>query len=177
MTDYFGIPARWEIPDYVWGQSFDDMAIDGRDHREGVALWLGTIDGADLARVSRTVLLRGPGLFKTYNQLAISADLMNAVADAALDLDLMLVGQIHSHSPLGSTELSYPDRYLGITEPGYLSLVAPDFALRPETRLEDCGVHLHEGETGWRRLGLEEIARRFTRPVGSPIAPLTVGSD
>ncbi|WP_395612165.1 hypothetical protein [Allosphingosinicella sp.] len=174
MTDFFAIPDRWEIPDYVWQQSFDDMAIDGRRQREGVALWLGEADD-HVAKATQVVLLRGPGVIKSINQLMISADLMNVVADAALARDLILVGQIHSHHPLASTDLSYPDRHMGITSPGYLSLVAPDFAQRAKTQIGDCGVHVHEGKSGWRRLPVGEIARRIDMPVRPPLAPLILG--
>ena len=176
MTDFFAIPERWEIPAYVWQQSFEDMAIDGRSQREGVALWLGDADD-HIARATQVVLLRGPGVIKRIDQLIISAQLMNVVADAALARDLILVGQIHSHHPLASTNLSYPDRHMGITAPGYLSLVAPDFAQRARTEIEDCGVHVHEGERGWRRLPLGEIVRRFDMPACSPVAPLVLGDN
>jgi len=174
VTDFFAIPDRWEIPDYVWHQSLDDMAIDGRLQCEGVALWLGDADDY-VARVKQVVLLRGPGVIKRINQLTISAELMNVVADAALERELILVGQIHSHHPLASTDLSYPDRHMGITAPGYLSLVAPDFAQREKTQIEDCGVHVQEGERGWRRLPVAEIARRIDMPSRPPFAPLILG--
>lgn len=174
MTGYFAVPARWELPDYVWNQSFVDMARDGAVGREGVALWLGQVVD-DVAKATQVVLLRGPGVLKRSNQLAISADLMNLVADEALERDLMLIGQIHSHGPFASTDLSYPDRYLGITEPGYLSLVAPNFAMNCRTPLRNCGVHVHEGESGWRRLHDSELTQRFHQPVREPISPLIVG--
>jgi proteasome lid subunit RPN8/RPN11 len=176
VTAFFAIPDRWEIPDYVWQQSFDDMAGDGRLQREGVALWLGDADD-HVARVTQVVLLRGPGVIKRIDQLIISAEVMNNVADAALARDLILVGQIHSHHPLASTDLSYPDRHMGITSPGYLSLVAPDFAQRENRQIEDCGVHVHEGEGGWRRLPVGEIARRFEMSARPPLAPLILGQD
>jgi proteasome lid subunit RPN8/RPN11 len=156
MTDYFRIPASWTLPEFVWRQSLDDMAIDGAKGCEGVALWFGAIEG-ETAAIRQCILLRGPGVLKRPNQLAIDAALMNKVTMAAIERGLILVGQIHSHGPFATTDLSYPDRYLGITEPGYLSLVAPDFALRPDTGLSDCGIHLHEGESGWRRLSTGEI--------------------
>lgn len=176
MIDYFAIPARWELPNYVWKQSFEDMARDGAVGREGVALWLGQIDD-DVAVATQVVLLRGPGVLKRPNQLAISADLMNLVSDEALERGLILVGQVHSHGPFASTDLSYPDRHLGITEPGYLSLVAPNFATNHDTQLHDCGVHVHEGQSGWRRLSESELSRRFHQSIREPISPLIVGGE
>ncbi len=150
------------------------MALDSAKGCEGVALWLGRHhEGA--AVISACVLLRGPGVVKRPNHLSISAGLMNQVTMAALELDLILIGQVHSHSPLASTDLSYPDRYLGITERGYLSLVAPDFAQNPATRLAHCGVHVHEGAAGWRRMAAAEISSRFELPDLTPHAPLVIG--
>ncbi|MBN8847145.1 MULTISPECIES: hypothetical protein [unclassified Sphingomonas] len=174
MTDFFEMPERWVLPDFIWKQSLEDMALDGAKGCEGVALWLGRHhEGA--AVISACVLLRGPGVVKRPNHLSISAGLMNQVTMAALELDLILIGQVHSHSPLASTDLSYPDRYLGITERGYLSLVAPDFAQNPATRLAHCGVHVHEGAAGWRRMAAAEISSRFELPDLTPHAPLVIG--
>lgn len=174
MTDFFAMPERWVLPGFIWKQSLEDMALDGAKGCEGVALWLGRHhEGA--AVISACVLLRGPGVVKRPNHLSISAGLMNQVTMAALELDLILIGQVHSHSPLASTDLSYPDRYLGITERGYLSVVAPEFAQNPATRLAHCGVHVHEGEAGWRRMAAAEISSRFELPDLTPRAPLVIG--
>lgn len=174
MTEFFQMPDRWVLPEFVWRQSLNDMALDGAKGCEGVALWLGRhLEGA--AVISTCVLLRGPGVIKHPNHLSISAGLMNQVTMAALELDLFLIGQVHSHSPYASTDLSYPDRYLGITEHGYLSLVAPDFAQNPATRLAHCGVHVHEGDAGWRRMAVAEISSRFDMPDLSFNPPLVLG--
>ena len=176
MTEYFDVPDRWVLPDYVWRQSLRDMALDGTQGREGVALWLGEIEG-NIATAHQCVLLRGPGVTKRRDQLVINADLMNQVTVAALERELILVGQIHSHGPFASTDLSYPDRYLGITEPGYLSLVAPDFGMNPHTEPQDCGVHVHEGATGWRRMTVSEVGTRFDLPQRQECPPLIVGGE
>jgi hypothetical protein len=174
MTEFFEIPERWVLPEFIWRQSLDEMALDGARGCEGVALWLGRhFKGA--AVISTCVLLRGPGVVKRPDHLSINAGLMNQVTMAALELDLFLIGQVHSHSPYASTDLSYADRYLGITERGYLSLVAPDFAQKPATRLVDCGVHVHGGEAGWRRMAAAEISRRFDLPELAPSSPLVIG--
>lgn len=59
--------------------------------------------------------------------------------------------------------------------PHYLSVVAPDYALRPETRIEDCGVHVFEPSRGYRRLTNEEIAARVKVIPGAAAPFLTVG--
>ena len=69
------------------------------------------------------------------------------------------------------------DRNFGIRVPYFLSLVAPDYAQRPDTRLEDCGVHVFEPGTGFRRLPPSEVARRILFVPGVPLPLLTVGEE
>lgn len=176
MSAYFDIPDKWVLPEFAWEQSIADMALDGRIPREGVAMWLGTHEGS-IAEIKQVILLRGPGVIKRPYHLAISDELMNDVTDVAIEEGLVLIGQIHSHGPLAGTDLSWPDRNLGLNSPGYLSLVAPDFALRPQTRLEDCGVHIFEANSGWRRLPRDEVDRRFSQPTGFGQRPIFIGEE
>jgi hypothetical protein len=141
-------------------ESCREMARDGLSGNEGVMLWLGRRQGGTAA-VTHLVALRGPEILKRPDQLVIQAGLLNEVTDLAIKLGVHLVGQIHSHGSLCGTDLSYADRTLGIRVPFFLSLVAPDYALRPYTAIEDCGIHLFEPKTGWRRLPIAEIKSRI----------------
>jgi hypothetical protein len=152
------------------------MARDGLLGNEGVALWLGR-RGNGRAEVTHLVALRGRGVIKRPDQLVLQPQLVNDVTDLAIKLGVTLVGQIHSHGKLYGTDLSYADRTFGITVPYFLSLVAPDYALRPQTRLEECGVHLFEPGVGFRRLPPAELSRRVFLVSGDPIPLLTVGEE
>lgn len=173
----FFTPIRtWSIPGSTLAESFREMARDGIDGNEGVALWLGQRrDGH--AEVTHVVALRGPGVIKRPDQLVIEAHLLNDVTDLAIELNAVLVGQIHSHGELFGTDLSYADHTFGIRVPYYLSLVAPDYALRPETRLEDCGIHLFEPGFGFRRFSTTEAGARIRIVPSPPIPVLTVGEE
>src|SRR5438128_2331576 len=110
----------WLLPREALSLSMNEMAIDGRLGREGVALWLGKRENA-VATITHVVALRGRGVSKRFDLLNISAELLNDVTDVAIDLGIMLVGQIHSHAPNFSTDLSPTDRMYGINVPDYLS--------------------------------------------------------
>jgi len=164
----------WLLPRAALDASMREMAIDGRLGREGVALWLGKREGGSAA-VSHVVVLRGPGVIKRRDLLQISADLLNDVTDVAIELGLMLVGQIHSHGLEFGTNLSNTDRRYGIMVPDYLSVVAPDFALRNSTTITDCGVHVFVAGSGYRRFPTNEIIQRVHVSDVSEVPVLTVG--
>jgi len=92
-------------------------------------------------------------------------------------LGVVLVGQIHSHGELYGTDLSYADRTFGIAVPYFLSLVAPDYALRPQAHLKDCGVHVFERGCGFRRLFAAEVARRLLIIPAAPVSVIIVGEE
>ena len=163
----------WELPVAAFEASLAEIAPDGRRGNEGVALWLGS-RSMTVATIAYVIALRGPGIVKLPDQLSISAELLNEVTDVAIELGCYLVGQIHSH-PASWVDLSIPDKRYGIQVGGYLSVVAPHFAQRPNTRLEDCGVHLLEGGL-WRRFETQELARRVAL-VNKPARVITVGGE
>jgi hypothetical protein len=173
---FFTPIATWRLPESALAASCREMARDGVAGNEGVALWLGR-RGDGQAEITHVVALRGPGVLKRPDQLVIRPHLLNEVTDLAIELDVMLVGQIHSHGELYGTDLSYADHTFGIKVPYFLSLVAPDFALRPHTRLEDCGIHVFEPGSGFRRLHTVEAADRIRLMPSSPVPVLTVGQE
>ena len=164
-------PELWKLPAAAMQASLAEMAPDGVRGCEGVALWLGRRSGAT-AEITHVVALRGPGILKLPDHLSISPELLNEVTDVAIELDCYIVGQIHSH-PDAWVDLSIPDQRYGIRTEGYLSVVAPFFAQRPDTTLADCGVHLFDGGH-WRRLDPSELARRVGLGDG-PVPVIAVG--
>lgn len=171
---FFTPVITWTLPESILSESCREMARDGAEGNEGVALWLGRRWGGQ-AEVTHLIVLRGPGVVKRPDQLVIRPGLLNEVTDHAIELGVTLVGQIHSHGELFGTDLSYADHTLGIKVPYYLSLVAPDFAVRPVTRLEDCGIHVFEPGTGFRRLSAAEAGRRIKLVPSPPAHLVTIG--
>lgn len=169
---FFNVPARWRVPLHALQLSFGEMARDGQHSCEGVALWLGCRDGED-AVLTHVVALRGGGVVKRPDYLFISPDLINEVADVAAESGTYLLGQIHSHGPGYGVHLSDTDKRYGIAVPGYLSAVAPDYAMRNSTPVTDCGFHLYENKL-WRRLGNQEVAARLHIERDTQVALVTV---
>jgi len=156
---YYPQVDEWLIPEEALSLSFQEMARDGLRGNEGIALWLGERKGGH-ATVSHVLALRGRGVIKRPDFLSISPDYMNAITDFAIGQDLVLVGQIHSHGPLHGVNLSPTDTQFGVQVPGYLSIVAPDYALRPPQGVDYCGVHVFDFGQGYRRLSLAEVVQR-----------------
>lgn len=173
---YFSVPNRWQIPADAVRHSFTEMAQDGTRGREGIAMWLGRYDG-DTAIITHVTLLRGPGVQKAPDRLLITADLVNDLTDIAIANNVTLIGQIHSHGPLYGIDLSAVDRRAGIAVPGYLSAVAPDYALRSSTTLEECGIHLYTPAQGWQRLSPQDVRERISIVDGIHVPVLIAGTD
>lgn len=165
---------RWLIPASAWSESFREMAIDGQLGNEGVALWLGRREG-DQAEITHVLALRGPEVIREPDLLVVGASLLNDVTDLVIELGVRLIGQIHSHGTRYGTNLSYSDHRNGIKTPGYLSVVAPDYGVRPGTRLAQCGIHVFEKDRGFRRLTNDEVRRRVLVVEGLSIQTIVLG--
>lgn len=157
---YFPTVDRWSLSETALQLSMTEMSRDGAHGNEGVAMWFGK-RSQGRATITHVVALRGRGVIKRPAQLIIQESVFAAVTEAAIDLGVSLIGQIHSHGPGHGVDLSPTDRMYGVVVPYYLSLVAPDYAMRPHTSLTACGVHVLQPGQGFRRLPASEIHTRF----------------
>lgn len=164
----------WKLPISAVQAAFAEMALDGANGNEGVTLWLGK-RGNGTAEITHSVILRGPGVIKRPDYLNIEPDLLNDVADLAIELNVSLIAQIHSHGHGYSTDLSRTDRTYGIRVPYYLSIVAPDYAMKNYVPISDCGVHICEEDLDFRRLSRAEIESRIEIVSGIDTPVLMVG--
>lgn len=173
---YFPMVTRWRLSESVLQASMAEMARDGADGNEGVAMWLGR-RSEGCAYVTHVVALRGHGVIKRPAQLVIQESVFAAITEVAIDLGVSLIGQIHSHGPGYGVDLSPTDRMYGVAVPYYLSLVAPDYAMRPLTPLTACGVHVLQPGEGFQRLTVSEVQARFhfTQENLSPM--IVIGED
>lgn len=168
---FFPTVAGWRLPGQALQASHQEMARDGVVGNEGTVLWLGNRK-AGIAAVKSVVLLRGPGIIKRPDFISISSDLINDVTGIAIEMGQALVAQIHSHE-FGWTDLSPVDQALGFRVPGFLSVVAPNFAQDPALDLHRCGIHVF-GST-WRRLSDAEATNSIVVDPGGDVVILTVG--
>lgn len=172
---FFPSIKKWVIPASAILDSLKEMAFDGAIGNEGIVLWLGNrLKG--IAEVTHLVGLRGPGVIKQPDLLRIESHLFNDVADVAIELGVSLLGQIHSHEGFW-VDLSWADSTYGVAVPYYLSVVAPHYAMRGDTDINDCGVHVFEPGRGYRRLPPNEVARRLNIGYGHKVPFLTVGEE
>jgi len=159
----------WRVPDCLLRDSIAEMAADGLRGCEGIVLWLGAI-AERAAKITHMVGLTGSGIEKRPDFLRIHPDLFNAVAAFAERMDVVLIGQIHSH-PGTFVDLSLVDIKYGVTTPHYLSVVAPHYAQDPRSEWRDCGVHINEPRRGFRRMHAAEVLTRIDVIAGTA-APL-----
>lgn len=170
---YFTQTRLWRIPQAAIEDSLDEIAIDGIEGTEGIVLWLGK-DSDDTAVVTHLIRLRGPLVTKRKGYINIHSALLNDVADIAIEHGLRLLGQVHSHPPGYSVDLSPTDRMYGIQVPSYLSLVVPDFA-RMRVPVDHWGVHIYTTEAGYIRVDHEDVRRCLQITDGSRPPMFTVG--
>ena len=153
--NYFPEILKWNLPANALDYSREEMARDGILGNEGISLWLGTRDNGE-AFVTHLVFLRGAGVRKSPYNIQVSPELMNEVHDRAIERDVVLVGQIHSHDRDFGVGLSMTDHRFGIRVPYFLSVVYPDFAQRVAD-ISECGIHVFLPDEGFMRLTAQEI--------------------
>jgi proteasome lid subunit RPN8/RPN11 len=175
MNSYFSLIEKWRMPETAVADCLAEMSIDGRSGNEGIVLFLGRDDG-DVAELTHLVKLRGPDIKKYPNFISIGASLFNEVTNLASEHGARLIGQVHSHGPGYSLDLSPTDRRYGLHAPFYLSLVAPDYALSRKP-VETWGIHVYMENRGYVRLTPAEISRRIEIVLGAKLPDLTAGGD
>lgn len=173
MTHLFSETTKWVLPNTVLPDSLAEMAIDGTHGDEGIVLWLGRDQGA-IAEITLLVKLRGPLITKLPDHIHIESALFNDIADTTIQYGVRIVGQVHSHGPGHSVNLSPTDKVYGLQTPYYLSLVAPDYALSDSTIL-DCGVHVFRPGLGYVRLSGAEVSRQIEIIPGPHLPFIEVG--
>lgn len=149
---------NWTLPKDLLSASVRVMRPHGILGNEGLGLWFGTADGEDVS-VTHLVELHGPGFVSAPLQLRLSWRAMSTLTNLAAELEVYLVGQIHSH-PAQMLDLSDVDREFGIRCQDYLSLVCPHYAQRDITTVDECGVHVFEAGY-YRRLDRQEVSARI----------------
>lgn len=148
----------WSFPTNLLSESLSIMRPHGAAGNEGLALWFGTADGAR-ADITHVVDVYGRGFQTTPLYMALSLRAMAVLTDLAEQLDVFLIGQIHSH-PERLLELSMLDKEHGIRIPDYLSMVCPYYAQRELDSFRECGAHVFEERT-YRRMLPDELSRRL----------------
>lgn len=160
MSEFYTQVESWVVPKLAWRLAFDEMAHDGHSGNEGTCLWVGKREGTSAA-ISDIVILRGDGIRKCPDLITISDDLIHELAHRLAGSRRYILGQIHSHGIEYSTDLSLTDHRYTLRVPGFLSIVAPDYA-QQHVEPDSCGVHIFESGLGFRRMEPSEVRHRIT---------------
>jgi hypothetical protein len=173
--NFFPPVHTWNVSANLLSLSLEEMALDGCKGNEGICLWLGTRGDDGIATVSHAVRLRGMGISKSPANIQITPELLRDVHHFARTCGVILLGQIHSHGPYHSLDLSPTDLRYGISVPYYLSLVAPDYGLNEATEYSDCSINVFMPGEGYQRLSADEAASAVRVSASLPLKEATIG--
>jgi hypothetical protein len=153
------------IPSSVIEATRSHLRATGERGLEGMALWAGRLDG-ERFHVLEAIIPQQQG-HRTEHGLAVSVpgDELHRINIWLHRNRLRLIAQIHSH-PTEAYHSETDDRYAIATALGSLSIVIPDFAVRP-FGLDDCAAYRlskrpwwhFSSKPRWRRMRLPELAR------------------
>lgn len=151
------------LPESVAAKTQAHLRLVGRDGLEGMALWAGKLDGKRVT-ITDAILPRQQG-HRTDHGLAVSVpgDELHRINMWLYENGLRLIAQIHSH-PGHAYHSETDDDYAITTSMGSISIVVPDFAVRP-FRFDDCAAYRlsdppwwhFSRRPRWRRMSLTEL--------------------
>ncbi|MCR5876886.1 Mov34/MPN/PAD-1 family protein [Phenylobacterium sp. J426] len=165
MTVSLTIVERVVAPRSVIEETQAHLRSAGVMGLEGMALWAGALED-NVFHIRAAIVPQQQG-HRTEHGLAVSvpgAELHRI--NMWLHRNRMrLIAQIHSH-PTEAFHSDTDDRYAIATALGSLSIVVPDFAVRP-FRLDDCAAYRlsprpwwhFSDQPHWRALGYPELSR------------------
>lgn len=117
---------------------------------EGLALWAGRREG-DLFLVEQTIIPKQRGLRSEDGVCYhVDADELHRINRHLYEHGHTLIAQLHSH-PDEAYHSPVDDEYAIAATNGALSLVVPDFAVRPFDLME-CATYRLIPDSGWTRL-------------------------
>lgn len=153
---------RVRIPAAVWSSALDEVRryatlgfCDGRRGSEGL-VYLAGVAAADTMTVTAVYRLdhepQGDRVVPTPGEV-------RWLLSALRERDEKLIAQLHTHR-YGAHHSPGDDRMATSFHNGFLSIVAPDFAVNVE-RIDQCVVHQYDGGR-FRPLSTDETVERVT---------------
>lgn len=128
----------------------------GRKGSEGFALWVGR-QHERVFTVEQTLIPQQVGLHVNGGVcITVDGDELFRINRYLYGAQLSLVAQLHSH-PTDAYHSHTDDSYPIATTVGALSLVVPDFAVRPFT-IEECAVYRLNAATRWDEMSADAVA-------------------
>lgn len=122
----------------------------GEKRLEGIALWAGFREGATFV-VSDLIIPRQRGVTSDQGLCAvIDGDELARIGRELYAAQKQLFAQLHTH-PTEAYHSTTDDEYSIVTTMGAISLVIPDFAIRP-FKLNDSAIYRLNAEGIWTEL-------------------------
>jgi len=133
------------------------LRLAGEQHSEGIALWAGYADGTtflvtDLLIPKQTGIRREDGICAV-----VEGSELRRIGLELYKAGRQLFAQIHSH-PTEAYHSSTDDEYAIVNTMGGLSLVVPDFAVRP-FNLDEYATYRLSEKGAWDELNPREVAQ------------------
>lgn len=133
------------------------LRLVGEKHLEGIALWAGYREGATFV-VSDLLIPRQRGVASDQGLCAvIDGDELARIGRELYQAQKLLFAQLHTH-PTEAYHSTTDDEYSIVTTMGGLSLVIPDFAIRP-FNLDDSAIYRLNGKGVWAELNPEAASQ------------------
>jgi hypothetical protein len=145
------------VPRKVLTEGQDFLRAVGSTGREGMVLWIGTHEGSTFT-VTNLVIPKQRGLI-TADGVCVIVD-PDELRKLNLELyrhNLRLIAQVHSH-PGRAFHSDTDDEYAIARTIGALSLVIPDFAVRPFS-LNDCATYRLSARGSWDHISSNAASR------------------
>jgi len=162
VTGYLDI-ERVLVPREIVLEGHRFLSLVGKQRHEGIALWVGVREG-DTFLVTNLLIPRQKGVSGDSGLCAvIEGDELARIGRELYAAGKLLFAQLHTH-PTEAYHSSTDDEFSIVTKIGGLSLVIPDFAVRPFD-LNDCAIYRLNAAGEWAEMTPED-AGRFIQILG-----------
>jgi hypothetical protein len=150
--------VRFRIAPLAIERAHEFMAAMGKKGHEGLALFLGTLNGCE-ALVTHTYIPRQRAIRTEHGLLLqIDSDALHQLNVDLYENKLRLLAQVHSHGE-HAYHSSTDDEHSIITVLGGLSVVVPHFAVAPFDLSSAAAYRLTRA--GWRELTYREKSEQI----------------
>lgn len=156
MTGFLDID-RVLVPRELVLEGHKFLKLVGEKRMEGIALWAGYREGTTFL-VSDLLIPRQRGVANDEGLCAVvPGEELARIGRELYEAEKQLFGQLHTH-PTEAYHSTTDDEYSIVTILGGLSLVIPDFAVRPFT-LDDCAIYRLDADGIWAELHPRDAAK------------------
>jgi hypothetical protein len=155
MTGFLDI-NRVYVPREIVLEGHRFLRLTGKQHMEGICLWVGYREGTNFI-VSDLLIPHQRGVSSESGLCAIiHGDELARIGRMLYEAKKLLFGQLHTH-PTEAYHSVTDDENSIVTAMGGVSLVIPDFAVRP-FNLNDCASYRLDADGVWAEMAPDTAA-------------------